>query len=100
MRILPAALTAAFMCAATGSAFGIEVQCAKQGLMQQLLAEKYKEAPVGVGTVNRDRYMQLFVSAEGTWTMLMTQTDGQSCIIASGENWDSLPQIAQAEPTT
>ena len=100
MRILPAALMAAFICAATGSAFAVEVQCAKQMLMQQLLIEKYKETPVGAGTVNQDRYMQIFVSAKGTWTILMTQTDGQSCIIASGENWDSLPQIAQAKPTT
>ena len=98
MRILPAALTAALLCAGVNGASAVEVQCGKHGLMQKLLTEKYKEIPIGVGTVNQDRYMQLFVSANGTWTMLMTKTDGQSCIIASGENWDSMPLLAQAEP--
>jgi hypothetical protein len=98
MRILPAALTAALLCAGLTGASAAEVQCAKQGLMQKLLTEKYKETPVGVGTINQDRFMQLFVSADGTWTMLMTKTDGESCIVASGENWDSVPQLAQAEP--
>jgi len=98
MRILPAALTAALLCAGLTAASAVEVQCAKQALMHQLLTEKYKETPVGVGTINQDRLMQLFVSANGTWTMLMTKTDGESCIIASGENWDSQPLLAQAEP--
>ena len=98
MRILPAALTAALLCAGLSGASAVEVQCAKQGLMHQLLTKKYKETPIGVGTINQDRYLQLFVSASGTWTMLMTKTDGESCIVASGENWDSVPVLAQADP--
>ena len=51
-----------------------------------------------MGTVNEDRYMQLFVSQQGSWTILVTKTDGQACIVAAGQNWEKLPALAEAEP--
>ena len=51
-----------------------------------------------MGTVNEDRYMQLFVSPQGSWTILVTKTDGQACIVAAGQNWEKLPALAEAEP--
>jgi hypothetical protein len=98
MKAIVAALAAAGFLAATGSAFAEEIQCAKRDLLIGLLAKKYSETPVGTGTINDDRYMQLFVSAQGSWTVIVTKTDGQSCIVAAGRNWEALPQLAKAEP--
>jgi hypothetical protein len=69
------------------------VQCAAHKQIVTLLTKKYSEEPVAAGTVNDDRYMQLFVSSSGSWTILVTKVDGQSCIVASGENWEKLPGI-------
>ena len=66
--------------------------------MVGLLTKKYSENPVAMGTVNEDRFMQLFVSPEGSWTILVTQTDGQACIVAAGQNWEKLPGVTGAEP--
>lgn len=98
MKIAFAALLAALSCVLSTTAFAVQVQCAKQELMLQLLTKRFSERPVAMGTVNQDRFMQLFVSSDGTWTVLITETDGKSCILAAGENWESLPLLAKAEP--
>ena len=65
-------------------------QCARHDKMVQLLAKKYRETPVSIGTVNQNRLMQFFASERGTWTILMTKTSGESCILAAGSNFEKL----------
>ena len=36
---------------------------------------------------------ELFTSETGTWTLIVTDTEGNSCIIANGEGWFELPII-------
>lgn len=98
MNVIPAATLAASVLVAAPHAHAVQIQCAKHSLMLNFLAKKFSEKPAAMGTVNSDRYMQLFVSSGGTWTIVITETDGQSCIVAAGENWESLPQMAGAAP--
>jgi hypothetical protein len=96
MKIVLAAVVAAFTCV-TG-ARAAEIQCAKHSAMLALLTKKFSENPVAMGTINQDRYMQLFVSPKGSWTILVTKTSGEACIVASGDNWENLPDLAAAGP--
>ena len=98
MRILRAAALAALACAPASEAFAVGVQCAKHNTLVGMLTKKYSENPVAMGTVNEDRFMQLFVSPQGSWTILVTKTNGESCIVAAGQNWEKLPELAKAEP--
>jgi hypothetical protein len=99
MKIALAALAAASICvASTSGSFALEIQCADHGLILNMLKKKYGEDPVAVGTVNQDRFMQIFVSQKGTWSVVVTKTDGNACIVAAGKNWEALPQLAEAEP--
>ena len=98
MKIALAAAVAALPFALASNAFAVGVQCAKHNTLVGMLTKKYSENPVAMGTVNEDRFMQLFVSPEGSWTILITKTDGEACIVAAGENWEKLPEIAAAEP--
>jgi hypothetical protein len=98
MKLPLAAAVAAFACLATTSAHALAIQCAKHSQMVGLLSKKYSEAPVAMGTVNEDRFMQLFVSRKGSWTILVTKTNGESCIVAAGQNWEKLPALAEAGP--
>lgn len=93
MKIALVALLAASTSVIPAKAQTRGIQCAAHKQIVTLLSKKYSEAPVAVGTVNDDRYMQLFVSSAGTWTILITKVDGQSCIVASGENWEKIPGI-------
>jgi hypothetical protein len=98
MRLLLAALAAAIVSSA-GSASAFEIQCAKHDQIAGRLAKKYSERPVGAGTIGDERYMQLFVSPQGSWSVVVTKTDGESCIVAAGANWESMPQLVNAEPS-
>jgi hypothetical protein len=99
MKTFWTAVLAASTCAFVSNSFAVEIQCASHKQMVGLLSKKYSENPIAMGTVNTDRYMQIFVSRQGTWTVLVTKTDGEACIVAAGNNWEKLPSLAKADPS-
>ena len=63
------------------------------------LQRDYGETAQGLGLGNRGQsVVELFTSRTGSWTILVTRTNGLSCITASGENWTptetEIPQMA------
>jgi hypothetical protein len=62
--------------------------CAARTEMVKSLSDKYREAPAAVGQVSGEAVIEVFVSDKGTWTILATGTDGQSCVVSAGENWE------------
>ena len=97
MRMASVALCAAVLMGSVSSASAVEIQCAKHNQMVGLLTKKFSEAPLAMGTVNQDRFMQLFVSKAGSWTIIVTKADGEACILAAGENWERLA-VKSLEP--
>lgn len=53
------------------------------------LSSHYKELPAAVGMVDKNAVLEIFVSNDGTWTIIATGTDGNSCVLSSGEGWES-----------
>lgn len=52
------------------------------------LQKSYGETFAGGGLQDAESIVEIWFSAErGTWTVLKTRADGQSCIMASGTNW-------------
>jgi len=78
--------TAAAFCGAPASA---AEQCAAHADMIKALGEKFQENATALGVVNPNVILEIFVSKQGTWTILATDTAGQSCVISAGEGWDS-----------
>lgn len=84
---------------ATGTAPGAEtvpsnldLACADRGEMTERLREGFGEAQTGLGLVNSAQVLEVWSSDEtGTWTILMTDIDGQSCLVAAGESWKTVP---------
>jgi hypothetical protein len=52
------------------------------------LGAVFQEAPNGMGMIDPNAVVEVFVSEAGTFTILASGTDGTSCILASGEGWD------------
>lgn len=70
-------------------------QCAPHEEVVSLLSERYQENQKAMGVVGDSRIIELFVSADGSWTLVMTQPTGRACIIAAGQNWEEMPlQVA------
>lgn len=62
--------------------------CADRAEMVKSLSDKFKENPAAVGQINASAVVEVFVSENGTWTILATGTDGKSCVLSAGENWE------------
>lgn len=66
----------------------------------KVLAAKYQELPRAFGVTGGDRILaELFVSKTGSWTMLMSQPQGVTCILATGVDWQEMPPPITGKPT-
>ena len=68
-----------------------QAQCAPRDEVVKLLNAKYQESQRALGLINDKAMMEVFISASGTWTMVVTNEAGMSCVLAAGEAWDEKP---------
>lgn len=64
-----------------------EMTCADRGRLQEALETRYGEVSVGYGLEDRNGVVEVYVSASGSWTLLVTRADGTSCVIGTGTSW-------------
>ena len=59
------------------------------------LSTKYHEAPVGVGLATNGGVVEVLSTLDGkTWTIIVTMPNGKSCLIAAGQDWESVEPVA------
>ena len=66
-------------------------QCGNHDKIVDVLGNKFKETRRVMGVVNAKAVMEIFMSPQGTWTIVITDTSGLSCITTSGEEWQDVP---------
>jgi hypothetical protein len=71
--------------------------CGKRDEIVRSLGEQFQEKQQAVGVVDQNAILEIFVSSAGTWTIIATGTDGNSCLVSSGEGWDSVTLVAGAD---
>ena len=55
------------------------------------LADKYHEAPVAIGVTNAGGLVEVLSTGDGqTWTIIVSNPDGMTCLLATGEGWRAL----------
>lgn len=73
-------------------------RCAPREMITERLASKYKEEQGGYGIISfkaedgteQERVIEQWVSATtGTFTFIMTNAEGISCIVSAGTDWES-----------
>lgn len=85
-RLLPALLTVALVLPAASA--DAQSNCALRETVVGKLADRYGERQVGAGVQSSANMFEVWASEEkGTWTILMTRSDGVACIMASGTSW-------------
>ena len=92
--------------AVTASAAGApdtaqDLACGSREEMTERLKRSFGEAQTGLGLISAAQVLEVWSSEEtGTWTILMTDTDGQSCLVAAGESWKTVPveALIKGEP--
>lgn len=80
-----------------GAAGPAEAQgaCGARAEIIGALKTRYKEDRQFLGLVGTagNSMMEVYVSKEGSWTMLVTMASGQTCIMAAGHSFQSLPKL-------
>jgi hypothetical protein len=66
-------------------------QCGPHDQVVKVLSAKYQESQRAMGLINEKAMMEVYISSRGTWTMVVTNEAGISCVLAAGEAWDELP---------
>jgi hypothetical protein len=74
-------------------------QCGPHKKIVEMLSKRFSEVPKAIGIVGEKRIMEVFLSKKGTWTILVTNSEGLTCILAAGDDWEDVPdKFASVEP--
>ncbi len=81
------------MLSSTGPA-SAQQACATHESAAKQLEKQFDEMVVGRGLGNSGKAMfELFLSEKGSWTVVVSEPSGRSCILASGESWQQMPLL-------
>ncbi len=64
--------------------------CGPRAELVERLRSAYQEQASAIGLAGSGGVVELYTSEKGSWTLLLTQTTGVSCLIAAGDSWESL----------
>jgi hypothetical protein len=67
--------------------------CAPRAAIVQKLDETYKEARQAIALTKQGGLLEIFVSAKGSWSILVSNPNGKACLVAAGENWQQQEQL-------
>lgn len=67
--------------------------CGERGEVLNQLSRQYAESPVAIGLTKEGAVIEVLTSPTRTWTIIVTGPRGMSCVIATGEAWESVQRI-------
>jgi hypothetical protein len=68
--------------------------CASRPEILKQLSNRFKEAPVALGLAKNGSVVEVLTSDDGeTWTIMISQPNGSSCLVATGEGWEELKRV-------
>ncbi len=68
-----------------------QIGCGMRDVIVARLDQLFHEHRIGYGLVGQVAVVELYVSTAGTWTVLMTDVSGRTCIVGAGEGWENTP---------
>ena len=73
-------------------------QCAPHDKVSADLAAKFGEQPTSMGLAHDNTVMELYASVtSGTWTLTATLPNGMTCLVAAGQNLETVQQTQPAK---
>lgn len=70
----------------------VAMQCGKRDTVTITLAERYGESRRAIGLAQNGVMMELYAAPSGSWTITITRPDGITCLVAAGDNFQSLAE--------
>ena len=69
------------------------MMCAEHARVVGHLAARYSEIPMARGLTQTGYVLEVLVSENGSWTMILTKPSGLSCLVNAGQDWEDLKHI-------
>lgn len=66
--------------------------CGDRTSLLKQLEGSYKELPISMGLAANGSVVEVTRSDKGTWSILLTNPTGVTCLMAAGEHWEILKQ--------
>ena len=74
-------------------------RCLLHEAAQEQLSERFHEDVAGRGLASNGKSMvELYTSEEGSWTLVVTDVEGRSCIVGKGVSWSDV-EVLKGQPT-
>lgn len=75
------------------AAYAAPAVCGDRDKLIKGLKARYREVPVALGISQKStETLEIFTSESGTWTAVMTMSNGVACIMAAGHSWHEQPK--------
>jgi len=95
-QMMALSLMTGAMVLAASHAFGEAAHCAARDEVVARLGERYGETRHALGIAANSAVVEVYASDEtGTWTILVSLPDGTSCLVASGEAFETVAESLQ-----
>ncbi|RWM92277.1 MAG: hypothetical protein EOR84_19870 [Mesorhizobium sp.] len=74
----------------TNAASAQYLHCVEHGDLVAHLSEQFQERQFAFGLIGDMAIMEVYVADSGSWTIIVTDVAGRSCIVAAGEHWENV----------
>lgn len=71
--------------------------CGERADIVGALLQGHDEQPVADGLAGSGGVVELFLSPNGSWTLIMTLPQGKTCLLSSGTNWETFKPLKPAQ---
>ncbi len=89
-------VVAAFAFVSTSAAAQTQ-QCDQRQKVIGHLAKKYQETPIAAGVTGAGGLVEVLSTGDGdTWTIIVSNPNGVSCLVAAGEGWRAIRFVDSA----
>lgn len=68
--------------------------CGDRDEILKRLSQGHNEAPAALGLSADGGVLEVLVSPKGGWTIIVTYPNRPTCVVAVGDNWESLAHLA------
>ena len=79
----------------TAGAAGVKI-CGERDALLEQFARHHDEKPLALGLGADGGVIEVLVSPEGGWTMLVTYPAKPTCVVAMGQAWEHLRSVGGA----
>jgi len=77
-----------------------ETLCAPHSNLVEYLRDTYREVPTASGTTAGGNRVEILVSRDGSWMLIVTTPQGRSCAEVAGNGWRERPDLNKDTPET